>query len=269
MIELTQEELAAEIEAGYNDETAELAGNDVDQAEGQQDEQQEHEDPWANVPEVIRNEFNVLKTKAESVEKLEARLRKSEGHIGDLIKKIKQAPTPEQIEAENRRKEAQEQEAAELAKLEEVDPEIAQAIKATRNQITEKFAGLPDSGKIMADVEERINSGILTTKKEIINDIIDGFHPGWEETVKTPDFIAFMNASQEMLALAASPRPRDAIKMLNAYNDHKKPVDPRVQRLNRAAQTPKVNSSTRPKSNVNLTPEEQRAFDIQAGYDDA
>lgn len=289
--ELSQSELAAEVAAGYND-TAETIPDQSEEITGDGQEVQ-NDDPWANVPEVVKMQFEELKGKAGLVDKLEARLRKSEGHIGDLIKRIKSEPTAEQLAALRQKQEARAKADEEMAKLEEVDPDIAAAIKTTRSQITEQFAGLPDVGKLVAEVEGRVSQGLATTRQEIQNEVVDVFHPGWVDEVKTQTFNSWLGSQpQDVASLAASTKAKDAVALLNKYNDFKtwmsdlpeadkksdiavllksytKPKEnPAQTRLSRAAATPKVNAISRPKGAANLTPEEQRAFDIQAGYND-
>jgi len=212
-LEPTQEEIAAEIKAGYEDSAeSAIVQNEPVVEETAVGKEAGGDDPWSTVPEVIKAEFNALKEKARNVDKLEARLRKSEGHIGDLIKSIKRQPTPEQLEAAKLAKEKQEQIAARMGKLEEFDPEIADVIKATREEITERFAGIPDVAKVRAELETDFTARLSTVQKGFENRLVSFFHPKWEQKIATDDFKNFMeSATPEVKALAASTRAEDAV----------------------------------------------------------
>jgi len=266
---MDQEQIAAEIAAGWNDEpvadTQEVITEEV------VEQQETQVDPWEGVPEAVKNQFAELNNKLSAFEKLEQRLRKSEGHVGDLIKKVnasqkaaENAPTKEQIAA------AAEDE-QKLAALKEEWPEWADALERSEKRITDKLAGSVDVSKIRADLETDFSQKLSTVQAQFEDRLVGFAHKGWKETVKTDDFRNWLAAQpQETKQLAYSERADDAITMLDAFKEAKKPsvTTERKQRLASAAAAPKTDPVSRPKSTANMSAEERRVYDIRAGYDD-
>jgi len=86
------------------------------------------------------------------------------------------------------------------------------------------------------EIEQRATQKALRTFRE---ETVEDAHPGWRESVKSKEFKDWLpKQSEDVKALAASDRPRDAIKLLNVYAEHYRKAA-RNQRRLEAAVSPK------------------------------
>jgi hypothetical protein len=191
-------------------------------------------------------------------------LRKSEGHIGDLIKKTaaKREPTPEELEQQ--KKDAEEE--ASVAELH--GPELLDYLKKRDSRLTEQIAKPDDVARIREELATDFKKELSTVQQSFETRLVSAVHPGWTETVRTPEFIDWMKQQPaEVRTLAESPKADDAIKLLNSYKGKARPND-RDDRLARSVAPKKTSGVSKPLTTANMTPEQLRAYEIKAGYDD-
>ena len=215
-------------------------------------------------PQAMRNKLAGLES---IINQLSGRLRNAEGHIGGLNSQVKQqldaakqvkstgadAPSAAEIRAAQGSPQA-------LADLEREYPEFAQAVGAA---INEKVTNL------RAELEQRLPAQATDslTRRELdsfkAEMAVETRHPGWQTTVKAPEFIGWMqNSPREFQMLAASDDPQDAIRLLDMYAETKKSgATQRTQRLTSAAALPTgLRSSVRAKNVDDMSPTEFWAF---------
>lgn len=171
-----------------------------------------------------KKEFTELKSQ------LDSRLRKSEGHIGQIIgsqKEIKELLAASQQAKQQVGSDAPTQaevkqaaaDPSEWADLKRQYPEWALA--------TEKFfeARQPeafDAKAFEATLREEMKGQTEAVRKEIISSALDVVLPDWENEIKTDGFVKWLEKQQEdVKALANSDRVGDAARMLKLYDASK------------------------------------------------
>jgi len=253
--ELTQDQIVDELSAGYNDEDAEEVAVEVEEPQ-----EEETVDPG---PDPVQEELKELRRKLDNFEKLEQRLRKSEGHIGDLIKKTaaKRDPTPEELE-QRRKDEEDEESVRELH-----GPELLEYLNKRDLKLADRLAKPDEIARIRAELETDFRKELTNVQQSFESRLVSAVHPGWSEEVKTDDFKTwFTKQPDEFKKLAESPRADDANKLMNAYK--RKPSTDKDERLARSVAPKKTSSPSKPLTTANMTPEQRRAYEIKAGYDD-
>lgn len=235
---LTDEQAKAERESIVN-EVFEGREPEV-KADGQQSEAGvivENEDPWAGVNPALKKEFEDLRTRAGGVDTMAERLRQAESRIGSITNQLHNekkaaesvsisqtaAPTKEQIAAA-----AQSDEEWDALKEEfptwgsAVDKKFASEKAATLKEIDSLKADintLKQSGAPSGEIEGRVQA----VKIEIAKEMVSLQHPGWEQTVKTPEFSAWINSQPaEIKQKCESWNIADAVFVLNAFGEGKK-----------------------------------------------
>lgn len=158
----------------------------------------------------------------KTVNDLTDTVKKTVGRVGalqsamdtakNLSNKGSEAPSQEQVKQASASTEK-------WKRLQEDFPEWAEALD-------ERFASLP-SGKVDLDglkkqlkdeFESSIGASALASREYAR---IDRKHDGWEETVNTPEFGAWLQTqTEEVRGLAASDKAADAIKLLDAFKEH-------------------------------------------------
>lgn len=190
------------------------------------------------------------------------RLRNAEGHIGGLGSQLKQqlqaaqqvsakggdAPSAGEIRAAQTSAKAMES-------LKRDYPEFAEAMEAALSEQLQAIkASMPQPQQQAPGVTP---DQIAQLRSEMAVEIR---HPGWQDRVKTPEFIGWMQRQpREVQMLAASASPQDAVRLLDLHNEAMKSVSSqRTQRLSSAAAIPSGRSggNARQKAVDDMTPEE-------------
>lgn len=207
------------------------------------------------------------------VQQLQSRLRNAEGHIGGLSSQLKQkleaaqavrdaggeAPTAAQIKQAQADPEA-------FKALERDYPEFAAALApAVDAKVEARVSEIRKEIEALRQVAEQRSQGpdpvemVQRTRAELL---VEVRHPGWQETVKRPEFRGWLGSqSREVQMLAASPEPADAVRLLDLFQDSRKTTTAnRQQRLSAAAALPTGRSPVRAKSVDQMTPEEYWAY---------
>lgn len=209
----------------------------------------ETDDPWHGVPQVVRDRL-------QAVDAIDHRLKSSEGRVAALQRELevsKQAakdannsPTQQQINAASANSEK-------WVALKEDFPEWVEAIE-------ERLSGVVGTEKeSYNDAELRAQNANLSSELSSLR--VELKHPGWEDTVNTAEFVQWMQTQPpEVLALAASSNPTDAIKLLDQYSSitdkAQKVIDDRAKRLQQSVSTQTKAGQVPRKSAGDMSPEE-------------
>lgn len=190
------------------------------------------------------------------------RLRNAEGHIGGLNSQLKQqVQAAQQVsskggEAPSAVELRQAQGSAKaMETLKQDYPEFAGAMEAALN---EQMQALRDS----IPQQEQHQPGVTTDQiNRLRNEMaVEIRHPGWQDRVRSPDFIGWMQRQpREVQMLATSESPQDAVRLLDLHNETMNSnTKQRTQRLNSAAAIPsgRSGSSVRQKAVDDMSPEE-------------
>lgn len=182
----------------------------AEQQSAEDAEQAQFEEWQKTLPKQAREMFT-------AVTGVTGRLRNIEGHIGGLTSQQKEiraaltasrdaeksgdeAPTGSQIAAASGSSEKWNQ-------MKEDFPEWAEAME-------ERLANVKGTSQPPVD-RDAIKAEL---KAELALEAVEDAHEGWQETVKKPEFSTWLQSQpEEMQALAASTKPRDAIRLLNKY----------------------------------------------------
>lgn len=195
---------------------------------------------WDGVPVRVRKTLEAIEGKVGLLDRIEPRLKSVEGRTGAALEGVHalktaleaakaatkaggEAPTQEQIAAAATS-------SAKWKQAKEDYPDWAEAMD-------ERLAALPRAEASPVDVAG-LKTELTGTVSEIVAQAasqakaearelarIDRKHENWEETVATPDFKTWRDAQPpEIQALGASDKSADAIKMLDAYEAHRKAV---------------------------------------------
>lgn len=198
------------------------------------------------------------------------RLRNAEGHIGGLGSQLKQqlataqqvtakggdAPSPGEI-----RKAQSDPEA--MARLKADYPEFADAMESALN---ERLSALEQQLLKQAQQPAQAPQGVSPEEiaKLRAEMAVEVRHPGWQDRVKTPEFVGWLTRQpREIQLLAASDSPQDAVRLLDLHSEAtKSTASQRTQRLSAAAAIPSGRSgaNVRQKAVEDMTPEEYWAY---------
>lgn len=224
--------------------------------------------------------LNAVQTLNQTVSGMEGRLKQSERRIGGITNELSAAKKAAE-EQDDAPTEKQMKEAAKTEKswedLKENFPDWADAIEGRLNSITQNIVSKDDLSALRRELIEK-ESSIESYDK--VNDpnsvspvevkLVTLFHPGWEETVKTDDFINWIKAQpvDVMNKYAYSTDAVDAIDVLNRYNNSikKEPnndeenviaiKDARSKRLSESVLDKKKHQTIKPKAESDMTQEE-------------
>jgi hypothetical protein len=213
---------------------------------------------------------SMLRTQTETVTQLTQRLRNAEGHIGGLGSQLKQQlQTAQQVASKggeapsaNEIRDAQKNPEA-MARLKADYPEFADAMESALN---ERLSMLEQ--KIAQQSQQPAQQAPGVTPDEIARlrseMAVEIRHPGWQERVRTPEFVGWLQRqAREVQLLAASDSPQDAVRLLDLHSDAQKSAsNQRTQRLNSAAALPTGRSGggTRTKPVEEMTPQEYWSY---------
>jgi len=225
---------------------------------------------WEGVPAVVRERLTAL-------DALPGQVRNLAGHIGGLNSKLDgaltaakaaatkaagsgAAPTDKEVKAAMSNPKAWE-------KLKEDFPDWAGPVEEELGAIRAEIAKAKpvDTDALSKQVAQSLKPTLQESERRIREFTrVDSSHPDWEDTVKTPDFKAWLTTQPtDVQALAASDKARDAIKLLDAFKvkqTGKATLTPEEERLKKQqrleqATTPKGAASPRPS-----TPSDEAEF---------
>lgn len=190
-------------------------------------EESAESDPWAGVPEKVKQSFEDLEHKLKSVH---GRLAPTQQQLEELRKRNEALERQLAERAENEQAEAEKQRltqpfqlpAEQMAALKDEHPEAAAVIEALTNQIRDRYA----------TEFERINERIKpkdtpatepppADEPDAFDAVVSGVYPKWRETVKTPDFTAWLaQQNDDIKALYVDDNPVSGIRVLKSFEQH-------------------------------------------------
>ena len=198
------------------------------------------EDPWKDVNPVLKESIDKISSQLENLSSFGERLKQAERRVGsiqnevfaakktadDIAVKISETPSKSQIE------DAAETE-QEWKALKEDFPEWATAIEkklsATR---TEFEKHIPDTGKLEEKITTEVSS--LSTKLEDMRismekNVLGIKHPEWETIIESKEYKTWLAGQDDATkTLTTSQHAKDAIKVLNKFEEQKPKKSPVV-----------------------------------------
>ncbi len=215
------EKSAAEMEA----EKKAQADADAKAARERQAEQDRAE--YEALPKVVRERLEKLDGITGAVNKLA-------GHVGGMKRQLDESLATATAAAKAKGSDAPSNQQVQAAladpvawgKLKEDFPEWAGPVEkelgAIRAELAQKATTTVDVAAIKAEAKKEALA-------EIRRELVEDRHPEWEKTVVSNDFKSWMKSQPaEVRALGASDRPRDAITLLDKFNDHQKTATERA-----------------------------------------
>jgi len=151
-----------------------LPGDQVDEADGQDDRTDEVEDKWVNVDPELRQSYEA--SQAE-VDRLKHRVSSEVGRVAASQRRIsqlqKQIQQPSEVEAER-------QSASKLETLAEDYPEVAGPVSAAFQDMESRMERLNNAERARSqEAQEELNSII-----EGETNVLAQTHPDWQDTLK-------------------------------------------------------------------------------------
>lgn len=232
------------------------------------------EDLYEGLSPKLKARFQALEALERQVQQIPAltqRVNTAEGRVAamqrerDVAKQaatvVKDAPSTAQIAAA----------AVSTEKWDSLKADFPEWADATEQFLNSKLAKLTpqtpvegaDPQKIAELVEQRVNAVRAEMAKVVEEAKVEGKHANWREDINSDGFVKWFKVQQpEVQALANSPKGRDAIRMLDLYQEAlAKPVDKthqeRANKLAAAVSTkPGSASVSVAKSVDDMTPEE-------------
>jgi hypothetical protein len=198
------------------------------------------EDPFAGLsPAVVERlkRLDGLESQLAQIPVMQRTLSEAQGRVAAMQRELAQAksaakatdsaPSAAQIAAASKSTEK-------WSALKSDFPEWADA---TEEYVKASLAGMTpqqSAGLTPEQVEQRIEERAQAMLREAEMEKVTDRHGNWQTTVNSPDFRTWFQAQdQSTQALAASPKARDAIQMLDLFNRAKAaPADQVVQQRN-------------------------------------
>lgn len=233
------------LELGEFKETEDASGNEtagekqIEDEPDDKDEVKEQVDPWAGVPDVIKEQFVNLEKRLSQSSTLEERLKQAERRIGSLTNELSEAKkakaqvqanseTPTNAEIKNASKDSESWD-----NLKKDFPEWAEAlddrISNENRALKESLDALNAKISGMETIAEKTPKSDIVGRDEIqgqIERLKEEFsltlaHPNWKSDIETTEFRAFMmTAPDDLKAKADSVKAVDAIAVLDAYAEY-------------------------------------------------
>ena len=255
-------EAPAEAEAGSAAEKAESDAKVVAQTETPVKAEAAAPDPWEGVNPALKAMLEGISTKVGEVDKLGQRFKSFEGRLGHVQNAIAAANAAAKVGGAGAPTQAQVKEAMQStakwdALMADMGPDWKEAFEeklAAQAAVLSKNAPAVDAGKIKKELEEGFTRSVheiseASTQKARQLTQLDIKYPTWEQDIKQPEFKPWLDAqAPEMQALMGSDSATDALKVLDAYAEHRKAAEKQEKNKARlaAAVTPRQATSGGP-----------------------
>jgi hypothetical protein len=226
-------------------------------------------DPLAKLPEEVKAAFGKISQLEQANAQLLQHVKTAEGRVAAMQREFAQAkaaqqsvvpqeaPTQGQMSAAAKNPEKWEQ-------LKQDFPEWADAME---EYVAAKLGGVKpaapglDPQVVAAFVHQQVSQSKAEMARTIEEARIEGKYDGWKDTVNSTDFVQWFTVqTPEVQALANSPAARDAIRMLDLFNESKKrsATDIKQERGARlaAAATVRPGQTPPPKTLDDMSPSE-------------
>lgn len=248
-------------------------------AEPKAEPKAEPEDPWAGVPSALRNKLDMI---GSTLEQFTTRVKTAEGRVGaiqsELAKRAVADTKAAGSDAPTQRQIADAKDDESWKELKEDFPEWADAFEKRMNAQSDKFSGKfaskDDIGNALQSTRDEIRQELETKFNEQLEKRIVAIkHPGYESTLKTPEFWAWFQTQPEHIQVKGnSTMAEDAIEVLDAFKARNTPPpatvkEKREKRLSSSVPVAGV-KETPIKSEDDMTPDELRAHIAKQVYGD-
>jgi hypothetical protein len=195
------------------------------------------EDPWAGVNPTLKKEFEDLRTKASGVDAMAERLKQAESRIGSITNQLhNEKKAADSVNLQNQTPAPTKEQIAAAAKSDEEWDALKEEFPTWGSAVEKKFASerastLNEIKALKAEIgtlksgtpSEEIGQKIENIKIDLAKQMVSLSHPDWEQTVKTPEFGAWLNAQPaETRQKCESWNAADATFVLNSFKDNKK-----------------------------------------------
>ncbi len=216
-------------------------------------------DEWAGVSPALRARMEQMEASLGEFGTVKERLQQAERRVGALSNELsaaKKSPEPpKEAVVSDRVKQFRED-------YPEINEPIEERIAAIRTEILSQAPAI-DEKSLAENIKKTLKEEIAF---ELAVDRVEEAHPGWQQTKETPEFRNWQRtAPADVQQLAMSSRAVDAIKMFDAFAEHKKgqksPAQIEADRLKRLerAQTTEGRKLPQAKAEADMTPTELRA----------
>jgi len=221
-------------------------------------------------------EINKRLAKLDAIDRLEQRVRNTEGHIGGLTstlntfrEELKAAATAAAAAAPGAAPSQQQIAAASgnLAKWESLKSDFPEWAEAIDERLGAAQAQKVDVDALRQQVASELAPKIRAELEASFEPrLVDIAHRGWRQLVNTPEFVEWIKAQPaDVQRLAASPKADDAIDLLDRYKETRKVIPKtaeeiaaeRQARLRQAANAPRGQGAGIPRKGIDdMTDEE-------------
>lgn len=205
----------------------------------------------------------------EKLEKIEARTRNVEGHIGGL--KAQQQQLHQAMESAKSAAPGNAPDKGDMAeavknpeKWEELKKDFPDWADATEELLKSRLSGVkPVAGLTKEELDQARQADMQSMRNELVDTTLNLVLPGWKKEVNTDDFKSWMGSQpDDVKALAQSSEIADAARMLRLYDSFKNSAvserlkTERQQKLAQGAPLPRGSTPAKTKSINDMTPEE-------------
>jgi hypothetical protein len=248
------------------------------------------DDPWAGVPKVVKDTLTDMAGKLGTLDgsrfdRIEQALKATVGRVGSIQSELAKqaemhkaatasaattpgaAPSKEQISSAVKDPEKWTRLKADFPEWADGVAEFLEArlagVQGAKYDDTVLKKSLEESGAKVTTLEQSVSS-LLQRDEQLREMVVEMRHPGWTKTVTAPPFRQWLAGQPaDIRSLGASESPLDAIRLLDAFEEHrKKAPDPeaiereRKERLNQSASIRGSKGVTPTKAPEDMSPEE-------------
>lgn len=222
------------------------------QASGEQETE-----PPEKEPEPTPDPLDEIRAKLGVLDRLEQRIRNTEGHIGGLTSELrtfqKELKTAAVAAVDTQGAAPSQQQIAAAAKSLEKWNSLKGDFPEWADAIEERIGALPTpQAQQPIDVDALRKTIVAEVAASYEPRLVDVAHRGWRQLVRTEGFKDWLNAQpDEVRSLAGSPKADDAIELLDRYKETNKVIPKtadeieaeRRARLKSAAESPRGQGS--------------------------
>ena len=215
-MEETPEEIAKMREEVAEELRAEEAGEPVEKTDGQVVDEPPPPDPWEGVNPALKQAFDAMSARVETLQTAETRLKQAESRIGAITNELSAAK-----KAATEVKDAPS--AAQMAAAAESD-EKWENLKKDFPEWAEAFDGRFDKkltakvNELRAELKEELKGGAKVENLEIR--LLNIAKPNWKKTVASPEWKEWIaKQPPERAALVQSDVAEDAISLISDFEE--------------------------------------------------
>lgn len=259
---------APELEAAAPEEPPQETVDPQPEAEQAPQEAAAPEDPLAGLPDVVKEKLAQIDQLAQANAQLLHHVKTAEGRVAAMQREFQQARAAQQTVAPEQAPTQGQMAAAAKnpEKWEQLKQDFPEWAGAMEEYVAAKLGSVQQAPSLDPQaVAQFVHQQVAQTKAEMARAIeearIEGKYDDWKQTVNSMEFAQWFTVQPpEVRALAESPSARDAIRMLDMFQDAKKrsASDIKQERGARlaAAATTRPGQTPPPKTLDDLSPAE-------------